>query len=424
MARHRIPLAIAAAVLAVGGLVGPAAADDDRSPTLVGRAILPTEAAPPGTNFSCPSSPPASATPVPEPQPAGGYSALIAGPGRSQWALPDNGYGAKSNSCDFILRVDQVRVDHLRSGTSARPGRVQVLGSFRLRDPDRKIPFPIFRQASSERLLTGWDFDPESVRIDRRGTFWFGDEFGPYLLHTDRTGKVLEAPIPTPGVRSPENQLSPPGQAVNLPGSSGFESMAISADGRFLYPALERALTTEPDKTRRLVFQFDLRRNAYTGKTFVYPANPAIPSTPPGQDQHVIADLTAIGDDRYAVIERDFRQGAAALFEKIFVVEIDDSDRSGRLLRKREIVDLLDIADPRRISLVGARPGDIGLGERFTFPYVTTESVLPVRDGVLAIVNDNNFGSIGGRNPTLPDYTDFIEVRVPGLGDDRPARDR
>lgn len=192
--------------------------------------------------------------------------------------------------------------------------------------------------------------------------------------------------------------------------------MAISTDGRFLYPALERALTTEPDKTRRLVFQFDLRRKVYTGKTFVYPADPTIPSTPPGQDQHVIADLTAIDDDRYVVIERDFRQGAAALFEKIFVIDLDDSDQSG-LLRKHEIVDLLDIADPRGISLVGARPGDIGLGERFTFPYITTESVLPVRNDVLAIVNDNNFGSVGGRNPDLPDYTDFIEVRVPGLDD-------
>lgn len=99
------------------------------------------------------------------------------------------------------------------------------------------------------------------------------------------------------------------------------------------------------------------------------------------------------------------------------MVDLDDSDRPG-LLRKREVVDLLDIADPREISLIGARPGDIGLGKRFTFPYVTTESVLPVRDGVLAIVNDNNFGSLGGRNPDLPGYTDFIEVRVPGLDGD------
>lgn len=55
MTRHRIPLAIAAAVLAVAGLAGPAAAGpaaaaDDRSPRLVGRAIPPTEAPPPATD--------------------------------------------------------------------------------------------------------------------------------------------------------------------------------------------------------------------------------------------------------------------------------------------------------------------------------------------------------------------------------------
>ena len=42
------------------------------------------------------------------------------------------------------------------------------------------------------------------------------------------------------------------------------------------------------------------------------------------------------------------------------------------------------------------------------------EPVLPVRGNRLAIVNDTNFGSTG-RNPGLPDYSDFIVVRVPRL---------
>lgn len=50
MARHRIPLTIAAAVLALAGLAGLAAANDDRSPRLVGQAIPPTEEAPPATD--------------------------------------------------------------------------------------------------------------------------------------------------------------------------------------------------------------------------------------------------------------------------------------------------------------------------------------------------------------------------------------
>ena len=50
----------------------------------------------------------------------------------------------------------------------------------------------------------------------------------------------------------------------------------------------------------------------------------------------------------------------------------------------------------------------------FSMPYVTIEAVLPTGGHRLAIVNDTNFGS-HGRNPSLPDDSDFIEVAVPSL---------
>ena len=43
------------------------------------------------------------------------------------------------------------------------------------------------------------------MQVARDGTFWFGEEFGPYLLHTNARGELLEPPIPTPGVMSPSN---------------------------------------------------------------------------------------------------------------------------------------------------------------------------------------------------------------------------
>jgi hypothetical protein len=61
---------------------------------------------------------------------------------------------------------------------------------------------------------------------------------------------------------------------------------------------------------------------------------------------------------------------------------------------KREVVDLLSVADPRGISLPG-RPRDIGLGNPFSMPYVTIEALLPIGGRRLAIVNDTNFGSTG-----------------------------
>ena len=174
-------------------------------------------------------------------QPVGGFSALLDAPGfATYWAMPDNGFGTKANSHSFLLRVYKVHADFetARGG----PGTVEILRSITLRDPDHRIPFKLVNDATPDRLLTGGDFDIESFRVDHRGTLWFGEEFGPFLVHTDATGKVLEAPIPLPDVKSPDyppDYPSPVAGAANLASSNGFEGMAISPDGRTLYPTLE-----------------------------------------------------------------------------------------------------------------------------------------------------------------------------------------
>jgi hypothetical protein len=97
------------------------------------------------------------------------------------------------------------------------------------------------------------------VRAAKDGSFWFGEEFGPFLLHTDATGKVLAAPVPLPGVQSPQNPFLPDPDAWTLPASRGFEGMARSIDGKRLYPMLEGALRNDPDRRRRILNEFDLR---------------------------------------------------------------------------------------------------------------------------------------------------------------------
>ena len=52
------------------------------------------------------------------------------------------------------------------------------------------------------------------------------------------------------------------------------------------------------------------------------------------------------------------------------------TDDDGFLV-KREVVDLLHI-DPGKVPL-GAKPGDVGLGAEFAFPFQTIEDVLPAR---------------------------------------------
>ena len=96
------------------------------------------------------------------------------------------------------------------------------------------------------------------------GTLWVGEEFGPFLLHTDATGKVLEAPIPLPGVESPDNP-SPTLATPNLGRSNGFEALAISPDRKTLYPTLEGPVTGD-DPTIRRVYAFDIATRRYVNR--------------------------------------------------------------------------------------------------------------------------------------------------------------
>jgi glycerophosphoryl diester phosphodiesterase len=129
-------------------------------------------------------------------QPIQGFSGVQFANDDSLYFLSDNGYGSKDNSEDFLLRIH--RVDPNFKGTENGDGSVKVLDYIQLSDPSNKIPFKIVNEGTTDRLLTGADLDVESFVFDKDGTIWVGEEFGPYLLHFDATGKLLEAPIATP----------------------------------------------------------------------------------------------------------------------------------------------------------------------------------------------------------------------------------
>jgi len=390
----------AAAVALSAALVTTAAtveAAPVKEPTLKGRALLAPDASAPAPFGAVRNQDPAPAPGAR--QPVGGFSALIDARGKDTfWAMTDNGFGSKANSRSFLLRVYRVHADFetARGGS----GDVEILDWITLRDPDGRIPFPIVTEGTDERLLTGGDLDLESMRVARDGTLWFGEEFGPFLVHTDATGRVLEAPIPLPGVQSPDSPLLE--GEPNLGRSNGFEGMAISKNAKTLYPVLEGPVAGD-DPTHRRVYAFDIASRRYVER---------LPDYRVAEPHYLVSDLTALGGHRFVALERDNTEGAQAVHKQGFVVDLREAAPDGTLA-KRQVVDLLDLRDPALISLPG-RPGDIGLGDPFAMPYVTIEAVLPLGGQRLAIVNDTNFGSTG-RNPELPDPSDFIVVRVPGL---------
>ena len=383
------------------------------------------------------------ALPLLNKQPVQGFSAVLHGPkDKTFYVMPDNGFGAKTNSADTLLRIYAVYPDFkvwdgyrvtgsgtihpVHFGSGRRLANWDRSSFINLRDPNGKIGFdivasrefypngsgtiPVDPSIRAGRLLTGADFDIESVRLDRKGHFWFGEEFGPFLVETDASGKVLRSEVNTPNiiplgstatgadVRSPQNPFLS-ADVPNLGASRGFEGMALNPAGRKLYTLLEGTVTGDNaingtvGKNLR-INEFDIKAKSYTNNHWLYQLDAS------GTN---IGDMTAINDHQFLVIERN---GATATsgtpFKKIYVADIQGVANGG-FVRKTELVDLMNISDPHDLN------GD----ERtlFTFPFVTIESVLILDPKTLMVINDNNYPGTGGRD-TSSDNTEFLKIQL------------
>lgn len=341
---------------------------------------------------------------APEPrfegQPVQGFSGVQFADESSYWFLSDNGFGAKLNSQDYLLRL--YRVDPSFRGAEDEDGSVDIIDFVQLSDPDKKVPFPIKNEDTEERLLTGFDFDVESFVIAKDGSFWLGEEFGPYLLHVDKTGKLLDAPIPTPNfatsnsgdiVRSPDHPDVLAGEETeNLKRSNGYEGLAINPEKTKLYALLEGSVQGDPADTLR-IHEFDLADREFTEIAGKYRLE---------SPDHAIGDITVVNENEYLVIERDKLQGDEAEFKKIFKIDLSQPDDDG-YVAKAEVVDLLNIKDP----------GDLNADSstKFRFPFVTIEDVLVIDENTILVANDNNYPGSGGRSEA-PDPNEILLLEL------------
>ncbi len=293
-------------------------------------------------------------------QPVQGFSNIVPARDDTWRALSDNGYGARGNSADYQLAV--YRIDpQFGAPTGSVPTVIETVVLSDLDDHVKwktvcdpvgtdlppltinALPAPQPACAGSGRILTGFDFDPESMVVARDGTFWFGDEFGPFLLHTDASGRLLEPPIGVPGVKAPPNPTLDlvGGEAPNVASSRGFEGMAISPDGRRLHPLFEGPITGDHPQDLRIL-TFDLRRGRYRNDVTkvrlempghlvnlaalvrsdtMQPAYPGSVAAPAGRQ--AIGDLKAVNRDEFLLIERDSEGDGvnAPRFKKVFLLD-------------------------------------------------------------------------------------------------------
>jgi len=308
--------------------------------------------------------------------------------------MPDNGFGTIENSTDFLLRLYHVTPDWETAAGGS--GEIVVDDFISLRDPNNVIGFPIVNEDAPERLLTGGDLDIESVQRTPDGTFWIGDEFGPWLLHFSNDGDLLAPPVELPdNVRSADHPLAITHADIpRLAHSRGLEAMDIARDNKTLVSILEGTVGGDAPRTLR-VQRYDTSAGKWLPGTLIYERD---------ADTVSVTDMSLIEGNRFVVIERDDQQGDAARAKRVYSIDLDKAV-PGKPLQKKLVIDLLAIGNARGLALTAP-------GAPFRFPYLTTESIQVLDRKHVVIVNDNNYPATGGRGASIKDATEWIWLEL------------
>nr|WP_314072985.1 esterase-like activity of phytase family protein [uncultured Roseococcus sp.] len=361
-------------------------------------------------------------------QPVQGFSGIKPVGDGSYWVLTDNGFGARANSPDALLMFHRVRPDFAT-------GQVAVERTVFLSDPNSVVPFRITTEGSRERFLTGADFDPESIQPLPDGTFYIGEEFGPYLMRVDAEGRVthvVETRLDNDAIRSPDHPAhvvpaTPTGTtAFRARRSGGYEGMALTPDGQTLWGLLEQPLfaagTDRSEGNFLRLIEFNVARNEWTGRNLRFQLS---------EGATAIGDFNFIDANRALIIERDNGQGDPGLecregqrppacfvqparVKRVTLVDFSQVDANG-FVRRIGYIDLMAIQDPdNRARLRGDLPANAPAG-RFTFPFFTIENVAMVDADHIIVGNDNNLPFSAGRHLTRADDNELILLRVPEL---------
>ncbi len=303
------------------------------------------------------------------------------------YLLPDRGYNI-AGTIDFRARLYRLTVV---LQPPADPGALPA--EARQHTLDLKLADTMLLRDADGRPLTGLDplvdgmraaaggfpampaapngaisLDAEAVVLMDDGTFFVGDEYGPYIYHFSAAGRMLaairppEAFIPkrngkdsfssnNPGPGEPP--VEPPNPATGRQNNQGFEGVSLTPDGRYLVAVLQSATRQDGgDKpetrqnTRMLYYDVSDRDHAKLVHEYVV----ALPLFTDAAGKRRVAaqsELHALDATHFLLICRDTGNGyglpgATSRYRRIEIVDVSAAT---------------DIAGSRYDGLVPVAPG-------------------------------------------------------------------
>jgi Esterase-like activity of phytase len=237
--------------------------------------------------------------------------------------------------------------------------------------------------------------DTEGLIRTTAGDFWIAEEYGPSLVHVDRTGKVLKRYIPE-GLKLEDTDYPVANALPAIYGkrkiNRGFEGLALSNDDKTLYVALQSPLlnpdreTGEASRNTR-VLVFDIATEKVTAEYAYRFDEPSQfdPNATNKPDEMKLSALAFLNPTTLLVLER------TDLVAKLY--SVDMSEATNILNTRWDDATLEAIHDPASAQVrVLPKSLVIDLSSLYGVPE-KIEGIAWLDRHTIAVANDNDFDS-------------------------------
>lgn len=348
------------------------------------------------------------------------------------WAVGDRGPNVKVTTAVKLYGLDRLEPLKSEAGAKIMPrldlgpalaelrvagGRVELVRSLRIRDaqdrPVSGLPVPggPHRRCEPAFDLDGERLEPDPSGLDTEGItalpdggFWVSDEFGPSLVRLDSGGRVLRRLVPQgvalDGAAYPVEACLP-SIAARRQLNRGFEAVALSADGKWLFVAFQSPLAHPDEAAHAQARHVRLwRLDSATGEVaaqYLYPLDPPEAfrrdreKGPLERSDLKISELCWVGTESLLVLERGS--------ETTKIYRVTPSEES---VLPGEHLEVVTRPTVEELSAEEDGPGLPVLAKSLLFdtddaPEVGSdlEGMAILSPSELLLVNDNDFGVEG-----------------------------
>ncbi|HYD36772.1 MAG TPA: esterase-like activity of phytase family protein [Allosphingosinicella sp.] len=353
-------------------------------------------------------------------------------PAGTVWAVGDRGPNLKVGAAIELYGLDRLEALSDVEGAKIMPrpdlgpaiaqlrvagDRVELVRILRIADRDGRpvsgLPIP---GGAHSRCEPAYDLDgarlpadpsgldTEGLAASPDGGFWVGDEYGPSLVRLGPDGRILARLVPEgSGIEGADYPVEErlPAIAVRRRINRGFEAIALSGDGRWLYLAFQSPLAHPDEAAHARARHVRLwRLDAATGEfaaQYLYALDPPESflrdraAGPLERSDLKVSELCWAGPDRLLVLERGSRT------TKIYRVDAVGRFETGPAH--------LDPATRPTVEQLSAGGGDAGLPVLAKRLLLSTddapemgsdlEGMAILSPSELLLVSDNDFGVEG-----------------------------